>query len=245
VLEIAGIAGNADHEVGHLDELLELLIIYARDIDTIVGLAWQAVNNEISQADLVAKITFYRNQAPAKTVEEAIQNVDSQLAGADKKIEEVIQAIRRQSNNQPRTQNKSEKEQLITAIQGYMRNGHGNQSLTELLKIAASANYNHSVIKTAAYFLSKEGSFHHWPVLGIAKLAGGAGREIKQLNDLLEVSITYGGDSLTIVELAIKAVKNDISVAELENRIAFYRNNSESKTIDEALENSRKMIGAF
>ncbi|HEX3046602.1 MAG TPA: hypothetical protein VHY08_17735 [Bacillota bacterium] len=245
VLEIAEIAGNADHEVGHLDELLELLIIYARDIDTIVGLARQAVNNEIDEADLVAKIALYRSQSQVKTVDEAVKNMEKELGGIDRKIEEVIQTIQRQSINQPRTQNNSEKEQLIATLKGYISIGQDKQSLTELLKIAATADYNYSVIKTAAYFLSKEGCFNNWTVVTIAKLAGGAGREIKQLNGLLEVSITYGGDSFNIIELAIKAVKNEASEAELESRIAYYRNSAAAKTIDETLENSKKMFSGF
>jgi hypothetical protein len=245
VLKIAEIAGSADHEVGHLDDLLELVIIYGGGTDLMVNLAREAANHEISEADLSARITLYRNQSPVKTIEEAVKKNDSQLDGVSKKIEAVIQGIQQQNNHQPQTKNYSQKERLMAAIQGYISNGHDNQALAELRKIAAKAGYNYSVIQTAAKFLSQEGSFHHWPVLNIARLAGGADREIKQLNDLLEVSIIYGGDSLTITELAIKAVKNEITEAELERRIAYYRNNSAAKTIDEALENSRKFIGAF
>lgn len=242
VMQIAEIAGNADHEVGHLEELLEIIIIYPSDCETIVGLAKQAANHQIIEAELLTNINYYRSHAQAKTIDEAIQNSDNALGVVDKKIAAVIQTIQRQNNHQAPSHHNSEKERFIAAIQKYIDNGQDNQSEKELVKIATSANYNLSVIQTAANFLSQPGHFQDWVVVNIAKLAGAADREIKLLNGLLEVSITYGGDSFTMIDLAIKAVTNEISDAELESRIAYYRSNAEAKTIDEALENSRKMF---
>lgn len=127
-------------------------------------------------------------------------------------------------------------QKLVLQIEEYIRQAkYHHQGLYELLDMARNVKHNREVIKRAAYCVSQIG-FHTLPVMEIARLAYKANREVKYLNDILAISITYKSESATIVNLARKAVYRQISDAELEQKISYYRNHSQWKTIEEVIE---------
>jgi hypothetical protein len=108
---------------------------------------------------------------------------------------------------------------LVVVINEYQRKAKCNRELfSGLLSIAEKAKYNQEAIKKAGEIIAKV-QFNPLPVLKIASLAGNADREVRHLDELMVVTITYGDgsfkESLKMVELAKQAVNDEISPAEL------------------------------
>lgn len=145
-----------------------------------------------------------------------------------------------------RHQRSEQQQNILPVIREYQRQAKFNPELfAGLLKIAEKAKYNQTAIRKAAEIIAKV-QFNPLPVLKIAGLAGNADHEVRHLDDLMEVTITYGDgsfkESLKMVELAKHAVNGAISPAELEAKVKYYRAHSRAKTIEEA---ERMMEQAF
>ncbi|HEX3043732.1 MAG TPA: DUF1700 domain-containing protein [Bacillota bacterium] len=136
---------------------------------------------------------------------------------------------------------------LVAALQEYQRQAKfiNPGAYAGLMKIATNAKHNREAIKKAGEIIAKV-QFNTLPVLKIASLAGNADHEVRHLDDLLVVTITYGEgslkDSMKMVELAKKAVNHEISETKLETAIKYYRAQSRAKSIEEA---ERNMERAF
>lgn len=76
IMATAGLAADADHEIAHLGEIMELLIICGSETSAIETLAAKAAANELGKAELAAEIARYRAKAMYKSVDEAIAAQD-------------------------------------------------------------------------------------------------------------------------------------------------------------------------
>jgi hypothetical protein len=138
-------------------------------------------------------------------------------------------------------QRSDQHQNLVAVLKEYQRQAKFNPgAFAGLLKVAAEAKHNREAIQTAGYIIANV-QFNTLPVLKIASIAGNAGREVRHLDELMIVTITYGEggfkEGLMMVELAKQAVNDEISEAELEQAIKYYRAQSRAKTIEEAEKN--------
>ncbi len=126
-------------------------------------------------------------------------------------------------------------QKLASEIESYYSTSKSrNDAMKRLLAAARIARYNRDVIRTAGRIIPRA-DYKSMPVTWIAEIAAKADHEVPRLKDLLEISVTYGGDVTEIISLASRAASNTICDKDLIKRIDYYKDESETISIEDAL----------